>query len=128
MLVESLQNLYHHIEDPPEPIKNEYTSKFAVLVVSKLNDNYRISTGNFVKASKVQQLKEKIEKINSMSVEELREMYKYLLNHQKLSEKGGGGLGLIDIAKKTGNKFDYMFQSYNKDFYFFCLNIFINEN
>jgi hypothetical protein len=128
VLVESLQNLYHHIDDLPDEMKNEYESKFAILVVSKVKENYRISTGNFVKSSKVKQLKEKIDKINSLSKDELKDMYKFVLNHQKLSAKGGGGLGLIDIAKKTGNKLDYLFQNYNNDYYFFNLDVIISEN
>lgn len=127
VLVESLQNLYHHIDDLPEKMKEEYDSKFAILVVSKVNGSYRISTGNFVSSAKVKQLKEKIDKINSLSKEELKDMYKFVLNHQKLSEKGGGGLGLIDIAKKTGNKLDYLFQNFNDEYYFFNLDVFISE-
>lgn len=128
VLVESLQNLYHHIDDLPDEMKNEYDAKFAILVVSKVKENYRISTGNFVRSAKVKQLKEKIDKINSLSKDELKDMYKFVLNHQKLSAKGGGGLGLIDIAKKTGNKLDYLFQNYNNDYYFFNLDVIISEN
>jgi hypothetical protein len=127
VLVESLQNLFHHIDDLPVKIKDEYDSRFGVLVVSKEPGCYRISTGNFVHVQKMKQLKDKIDKINSLSREELKDMYKFVLNHQKLSPKGGGGLGLIDIAKKTGNKMDYNFRKYNSDFYFFNLNVFISE-
>lgn len=128
VLVESLQNLYHHIDELPEELKGEFDSKFAILVISKMKDNFRISTGNFVKSDNVKKLKEKIDKINSLSKEELKDMYKFVLNHQQLSAKGGGGLGLIDIAKKTGNKLDYLFQNFNNDYYFFNLDVFINEN
>lgn len=128
VLVESLQNLYHHIDELPDSMKEEFDSKFAVLVISRVKDTYKISTGNFVRSAKVKQLKEKIDKINSLSKDELKDMYKFVLNHQKLSEKGGGGLGLIDIAKKTGNKLDYLFQNYNDEYYFFSLDVFISEN
>lgn len=128
VLVESLQNLYHHIDEFPEELKGEFDSKFAILVISKMKDNFRISTGNFVRSDNVKKIKEKIDKINSLSKEELKDMYKFVLNHQQLSSKGGGGLGLIDIAKKTGNKLDYIFQNFNNDYYFFNLDVFINEN
>ena len=35
VLVESLQNLYHHIEVLPEEMHEEYESKFGILVVSR---------------------------------------------------------------------------------------------
>ena len=127
VLVESLQNLFHHIDDIPSENRNDFDSRFGVVVIAKEPGVYRISTGNFIRASKVQQLKEKIDKINTLSREELKDMYKFVLNHQKLSAKGGGGLGLIDIAKKTGNNMEYKFQNYNDDFYFFTLDVFISE-
>jgi hypothetical protein len=50
-------------------------------------------------------------------------MYKFILNHQKLSAKGGGGLGLVDIARKSGNRLEYEFHKYNENYYFFNLTI-----
>ncbi len=127
VLVESLQNLYHHIDDLPDEFKERFDSRFGMLVVSRENDAYKISTGNFIRSEKIKYLKDKIDKINSLSKDELKDMYKFILNHQKLSEKGGGGLGLVDIARKTGNKLDYNFQNFNNEFYFFILDVFVNE-
>jgi len=126
VLVESLQNLYHHIDDLPEKYKNEFDSKFGILVISKVNDSYKITTGNFIKSNKIKYLKDKLDKINSLSQEELKDMYKFILNHQKLTSKGGGGLGLVDIARKTGNKLEYVFQNFNNEYYFFNLDIYIS--
>lgn len=128
VLVESLQNLYHHIDELPDKFKDEYDIKFGILVISKENSVYKISTGNFIRSEKIKYLKDKIDKINSLSKEELKDMYKFILNHQKLSAKGGGGLGLVDIARKTGNKLNYMFQSFNNEFYFYTLEIFVSES
>ena len=125
VLVESLQNLYHHIEVLPEAMRKEYDEKFGILVVSRQDDKYKISTGNFITQDKVDVLRNKIDKINSMSREELKDMYKFILNHQRLSEKGGGGLGLVDIARKTGNQLDYTFERYDDKYYFFNLDVFI---
>lgn len=127
VLVESLQNLYHHIDELPDSYREEYDNKFGLLVVSKEKEAYKISTGNFVKSDKIKYLKDKIDKINSLSKEELKDMYKFILNHQKLSAKGGGGLGLVDIARKTGNKLSYMFRNFDNEYYFFNLDIFISQ-
>ncbi len=123
VLVESLQNLYHHIEETHEGINENLDPKFGVLVVEKQKDLYKVSTGNFINSNKIKFLKEKIDKINSLSKDELKDMYKFILNHQKLSAKGGGGLGLVDIARKTGHKLEYAFYNYNGNYYFFNLTI-----
>ena len=127
VLVESLQNLFHHVEDMPDDIKDKLDQKFGILVISRVENNtYKISTGNFVHSGRIKLLKDKIDKINSLSMEELKDMYKFILNHQKLSAKGGGGLGLVDIARKTGSKLDYSFENFNNDFYFFNLEVIVS--
>jgi len=123
VLVESLQNLYHHIEESHEGITEELDPKFGLLVIEKEDGMYKVTTGNFINSTKIKFLKEKIDKINSLSKDELKDMYKFILNHQKLSAKGGGGLGLVDIARKTGSKLEYIFHNYNNNYYFFNLII-----
>jgi hypothetical protein len=125
LLVESLQNLYHHVDAPLA--EKDDDSSFGVFILSKMPDGYRISTGNFIQQEKTAMLKDKIDKINSLSPEELKDFYKFVLNNQKFSEKGGGGLGLIDMARKTANTLEYHFFEYNKDYAFFNLNIFVTE-
>lgn len=125
VLVESLQNLFHHVDSMNSAEDSE--TNFGAFVLSKKDGIYRISTGNFIRCEKSNILKEKIDKINSLSKEELKDFYKFVLNNQTFSAKGGGGLGLIDIARKTGNRLDYKFYNYNTDFDFFNLNVFINE-
>lgn len=126
VLVESLQNLFHHVEDLPEDLKDKFDPKFGVIVISRVGVNaYKISTGNFINSGKIKLLKDKIDKINSLSMDELKDMYKFILNHQKLSAKGGGGLGLVDIARKTGNKLEYNFENFNNEYYFFNLDVLV---
>jgi hypothetical protein len=127
VLVEGLQNLYHHIDELPDSMHSTFDRRFGVLVISRVEPNvYKIITGNFINSDKIKILKDKIDKINSLSHDELKEMYKHILNHQQLSAKGGGGLGLVDIARKTGNKLEYRFENYANDFYFFNLEILVS--
>jgi hypothetical protein len=123
ILVESLQNLYHHVDDLPDEVNESMDIHFGIFVISKVNDSYDIRTGNFIKADKIPKLKERLDKIKSLSKEELKELYKFVLNNQKFSDKGGGGLGLIDIARRTDGKVEYEFDNYDDNYSFFSLNI-----
>ncbi len=128
VLVEGLQNLYHHVDDLPADITDKFAHKFGVVVIKKEPEGFRISLGNFIDIKKSSYLKDKIDKINSLSEEEIKDMYKFILNHQKLSAKGGGGLGLLDMARKSSNKLEYTFYDFNDKFQFFNLDLFINNN
>jgi hypothetical protein len=127
VLVESLQNLYHHVDKVPEDYEDQSSERYGLLVVKKVENGYKIITGNFVKTENIEKLEERIKRINRSSHEEIKELYKFILNHQKISQKGGGGLGLVDIARKTGNKLDYEFAAYNNNHSFFYLNILVND-
>lgn len=126
VLVESLQNLFHHVEDIPHETIGVNESKFCIIAVNRKNDGYIVTTGNFITSARIKPLKDKIDKINSLSQDELKDMYKFILNHQKLTAKGGGGLGLVDIARKTGHKLEYNFYNVNNEYYFFSLDIFVS--
>lgn len=126
ILVESLQNLYHHVEETHKGLEGKLEPKFGIVLISKDDSQYKVITGNFINTNKIKPLKEKLDKLNSLSKEELKDIYKYILNHQKINAQGGGGLGLVDIARKANGKLEYDFIPYNEDYYFFKLEITIN--
>lgn len=136
ILVECLQNLYHHIDEVKQeehlfslgdllPSDNE--TKAAILMIGKEDSNYYILTGNHILNEKVSMLKERIDKINSLSKEELKALYQEVLNNEEFSHKGGGGLGIIDIVRKSGQKLIYNFQPVNEKHSFFSLHIKVSQ-
>lgn len=122
ILVEGLQNLYHHVDDLPDSINN-MDVHFGIFVIAKIEENYEIRTGNFIKNEKINRLKERFDKIKSLSKDELKELYKFVLNNQMFSDKGGGGLGLIDIARRTNGQVDYDFTKYDDNYSFFKMYV-----
>lgn len=128
VLVESLQNLYHHVDDLPTDYSDKLDIHFGIFVISKTDEMYKIITGNFIRNDKIKKLKERLDKIKTLSKDELKDLYKFVLNNQKFSDKGGGGLGLIDIARRTGGKIEYYFEDYDTNFSFFRLDIIIDQS
>jgi hypothetical protein len=45
-----------------------------------------------------------------------------MLSNSEFSSKGGAGLGLIEMAKKTGNKLDYDFLQFDSEHSYFILS------
>lgn len=121
VLVECLQNLYHHMDDMPK--EENKPVRQAIFMIGKVNEQYRIITGNYMMKENVAGLKGKMDYINSLDKEQLKAYYKEVLSNGEISAKGGGGLGMIDIAKKSGQKLEYDFMEINDTFSFFTLNI-----
>lgn len=116
VLVESLQNLYHHSENYQ---LNGTPKKYVVFSILKIGENYKVITGNFIKKDRIHFIKDRIEQLNSLSPEEIKALYKMVLSNEEFSEKGGGGLGMIDIVKRTESKLDYCFEQFSDEIYFF---------
>lgn len=125
VLVECLQNLYHHIDanDQSERNLELIESKSALFMISKKDDHFMIQTGNYIDVSSAEDLKSRLDLINGMDKDELKKYYQETLNNGAMSEKGTAGLGMIDIARKSGNKLEYQFLPINDVNSFFCLNI-----
>ena len=131
ILVEALQNLFHHLEPPPDEFFNgsEYKkgSHYAFFCMTKENRGvYRITTGNFVKNQTGYFLRDRIEQLNYLSQDELKDLYKIVLNNDEFSAKGGGGLGFIEMARKSGNKFGFALLRQNKEYSFFVFEVLIS--
>ncbi len=55
-----------------------------------------------------------VDRVNTLSREELKELYKQQIQSNSLSEKGGAGLGLIELARKSGQPIRYNFTDINE--------------
>jgi len=117
VMVECLQNISKHADS----LSDEEDERRGIVMVSKGEDSYNIITGNIIKNERVPGLKETLEHINSLDKEGLSDLYKKQIKESTISEKGGAGLGLIDIAKKTGSKLTYQFKELNDQVSFFIL-------
>ena len=127
ILVECLQNLYHHIDEKIVDDSDTH-ERNAIFAIGKVNDKYSIITGNYMLTENTPALKDRLERVNAMSREDLKTYYKEVLSNGVMSEKGGGGLGMIDIARKSGSKLEFVFSPVDEKYSFFSLNIKVVES
>jgi hypothetical protein len=125
VMVECLQNISKHADTVSDDDEEE---RRGIVMVSRGDESYKIITGNVIRNAKIPSLKESLEHINSLDRAGLSSLYKQQIVESTISEKGGAGLGLIDIAKKTGSKLSYQFKELNEEVSFFILTSTINRN
>jgi hypothetical protein len=119
-VLESLQNVSRHSDH------HEHAG-MSLVVYSKTDTGYTVATGNVLPADNVDELKERLDEINKLHPDEIRDAYRRMLSSAEFSEKGGAGLGLMEMAKKTGNKLDYAFFPMDKEFAYFVLSKTVNS-
>ncbi len=93
VLVEGLENVHHHT---PADLA---ATGFALLVQDP--EGYRVMFGNAVPAVSAELLAQRVEILNQMDEADLREYYLKLLANQGRTERGGAGLGLLTMARKS---------------------------
>ncbi len=120
IMVEGLQNITRHQTKENNIVDDKFY--YGIFVIQKIDDVYFITTGNPIKKSQIPPLKELLDKINSLSNDELKKYYKKILVEGEMSDKGGAGLGLVDMARKSKNKLYYKFHEIDDEHSFFYLH------
>lgn len=126
ILVECFQNLYHHIELITHSDLDEAKQKTALVLIKQKGESVIVRTGNFIDSRLIPDLKKRLDFVNSLSEEGLRDMYRMKLNDEEISSKGTAGLGFLDIARKSKNKLEYAFVDVDDKLSFFCLSVIID--
>ena len=122
VMVEALQNIVKHSSE--KGLKaGSLVSSSAIFMISKEANRYSILTGNPILTDDVAGLTKNLEELNAKDKEGLKEMYKDIIKNTQISEKGGAGLGFVDMARKSGEKLEFQFPAIDSDYSFFCLKV-----
>ena len=129
VLMECLQNLYHHKARSQSADEGTPNSEEAqgVVMIARSDQGWQVLTGNFMAGREVDKLKAHLERVNMLDGDQLRAFYMETLAEGQYGRHGGAGLGLIDIARKSGRKLEYGFVPYDAENAFFSLNVNVNS-
>lgn len=97
------------------------------LTLEKTPLGFQIQCGNWVDIETAAGLRTRLAEVNSMTHEALRVRYVETLCEGPLSSRGGAGLGLLSMAKKSNGPMDYHFREEGKDMFLFTLAVMIKN-
>ena len=117
LTVEVIQNIIHHSD------KNPKGETFAYFEIIKDSDNYIIKSGNLLLKENTEELEKKLECVTTSSEEEIKEKILNKLGQEGLSEKGGAGIGLLSIKKRTDRGMSYNIEYFREDYNFIHFEI-----
>lgn len=116
LMAESFQNIVRH------GLKDKENTIPGFFGVTNKSDVISIFSSNQIEQKYGAILSKKFEHVNSLSKDELKDYYRQMLNDGSLSDKGGAGLGLIEMARKSGEPIQYNFED-NGDISEFAMQI-----
>ncbi len=119
LLIESLQNVIRH----HDKIETDNIKSKSLFVIQKTTDSIYITTANIIKNKKVEALEDYLKKISGLSPEELKQEYHKILNNGVISEKGGGGLGIVTMARRSDGHIRYRFEHIDDTYSYYYFQI-----
>lgn len=124
IMMEALQNICkHEFKGTLDGLPNSES----LFMISLSENDYKIITGNAIDEKIIPIVKEKIDQVNSLDADGLKQLYKEARLNSTISEVGGAGLGFIDIARKSGNKISYHFYPLQDNIHYFTQMVTITK-
>lgn len=102
VLVECFQNMLKHAENVGGV--NYYQHEDGMFAFKNTPDAFVINSVNVIQNEDIHRLDSMVLQVNSLNESDLKQLYLNSLRNNTISEKGGAGLGLIEIARKSGQK------------------------
>jgi len=125
VFIELTQNIMHYSQERIQ--SNDKDVGVGLVVITESNGNYSVYSGNKIGIEKSKIITQRIDFINTKTVEELKEMYKVASRREPPAGSKGAGLGLIDIARKSGNQIKYDTLPLNNESNFLIVQANISE-
>ncbi len=126
VMVESLESIMRQSAVIEEQAGT--TPPFSIFTLHKKGNDYYLVTGNYIQTQRVDDIKNLIDKINTLDKEGQKKMYREILANEEFSEKESAALGMIDIAIKSESRMQYDFKKIDKDHAFYVFQVRIHNN
>lgn len=124
IMVESMENAYRH------KINLNGAGKHAPVefLLKQTETGFEVIIGNYVRNESVPGLINRINQVNGLNLEGLNQLYRSSISSARISEKGGAGLGLIEIARNSRHAIDYIITQENDKISFFQFEIHLSND
>jgi len=122
VMIEALENVFKYSDcfaDEPELVDNFLPE----ILISKMVDSFTISVSNPVRTADVAVLEGRLKEINSLDKQGIKAKYKQIITNGEFSDKGGAGLGIVEMAKITDAALVYKFSEINERYKYYNLTL-----
>lgn len=118
LFIEQFQNVIRH-----GLVRDNTGGPEGKIVITINKEACIIFSCNYCDPIKVKDFVRHIEELNNFSEIEIKDKFKHHLENNALSEKGGAGLGLLDMRRRTKNKIGVKLINENSQDCLFCLTL-----
>lgn len=120
--VEQAQNVSNYIRRKEQQPEHAVLLNSGIVVVAREGNAYVVSSGNLMLADDAPPLIARLGQLRDLDKAGLKALYKEQMR-KPLTEAGGGGLGIIEMARKATAPLDYAFAPADGGYVFFSLKV-----
>lgn len=125
VFIEQTQNIKNYLsavcsENIDLPLMNS-----GIVTIGKCNDKYFVYSGNYIEKSAAHKLAARIDELNSMDKEQLKQAFREQKKKPRCVEnsKTGAGLGLLEMARKATETIEYALINKSEKYDFFTMKV-----
>ena len=122
IFIELAQNILHYSAEKANSGNANNKAGAGIVVISEDKKFYTVTSGNMVKNLEISRIVEKCHFINQLNKVGLKEYYKKQIKLPRASGLKGGGIGLINIARKSENPLEVIVTPINDKCSFLILS------
>lgn len=125
VMIEALENVfkYHEYFDREKKLLADFPPEISIL---RKENNFTIICSNPIQKEDVKKLKKRLDYINKLDRDGVKNEYKKTITNGQFTEKGGAGLGLIEMAKISDDTLNYTFTTINEFYDYYRLTLIVN--
>lgn len=117
MIVECFQNILKHAENK-ENIRHILEDE-GLFSFKDINGTFVINSINVIQNHEITKVESLVTKVNSLNEADLKQYYLDNLRNNTISDRGGAGLGLIEMARKSGEKILHKIENIDDNYSYF---------
>jgi hypothetical protein len=112
--IEMAQNIIHYSADSYEGAgQAEHAMRHGSVCISTKDDRYYLHCANPVQVEVADRLREKLEHLRTLTIDEIKREYKEMLRSETPEESKGAGLGLLTMARDASEPLEFEFAPAN---------------
>ncbi len=126
LMIEVLENIFRY-SDSYEDFISQHPQYLPEFELNRNDKGFRLTARNPIRDKDIEEVRARIERINTSNEHELKKTYRETITNGMFTEKGGAGLGLIEMAKITDQELLFNFRPAPAGYSIFELILHINH-
>ena len=121
ILVELAQNIQNHSLE--QAFQDKSSSGSGIIVIRETKNSFNLTSGNNALKVDAENLASYCGRLNSLDEMSLKVLYKEKLRKERAKNVSSGGIGLIEMKRKSDQPFEYKMQPIDDNTVFFSLSV-----